>query len=309
MEDVERKDDTDGWIKIEWKDSYKNKITPPVLTTTNNAFTILSVSNNPTTKQAAPDLVPSPISCKTDEKTIMFNPKEHCWQCKIARQQHVWQMLQQLHKNDNLFLDNSITIREDKRTNLAKNDNSNAKRKAIDLAHVRQDKPGIGLVQCGCNLAYSMSSAFNQTIKKLYKTKQHVSFATHNTVRLYKDHKEPLMITYNSGSNVNYLSKKDHVKAGLPILRPSTCMVGVANGGTSQAQHVTRLLFHKLSAMARQADTFQDFPTLLMSVGKTSGDGTISVFTKTGITVFKEEDVLITCKGKPIFIGVQDGRG
>jgi hypothetical protein len=46
-----------------------------------------------------------------------------------------------------------------------------------------------------------------------------------------------------------------------------------------------------------------------MSMGKTSDDGNISVFTKTGITVFKEEDVLITCKGKPILIGVQDGRG
>ncbi len=46
-----------------------------------------------------------------------------------------------------------------------------------------------------------------------------------------------------------------------------------------------------------------------MSVGKTSDNGTISVFTKTGITVFKEEDVLITCKGKPILIGMRDGRG
>jgi hypothetical protein len=50
MEDVERKGDTDGWIKIERKDSYKNKITPPVLTTTNNVFAILSVSNDPTMK-------------------------------------------------------------------------------------------------------------------------------------------------------------------------------------------------------------------------------------------------------------------
>jgi hypothetical protein len=86
-------------------------------------------------------------------------------------------------------------------------------------------------------------------------------------------------------------------------------MVGVANGGTSQAQHVTRLPFHKLTAGARQADTFQNFPTSSMSVGKTSNDGTISVFTKTGITVFKEEDVLITYKGKSILICVQDGKG
>ncbi len=166
----------DGWIEIERKDSYKNKITPPVLTTMNNAFAILSVSNNPTTKQAAPVLVPSPISCKTDDKTIMFDPKEHRRQCKIAWQQHVWQTLRQLRKNDDLFLDNSITITEDECTDLSKNNDSNAKRKAIASSHVRQDKPSIGLAQRGCNLVHSMSSTFNWTIKKLNKTKQHVSF-------------------------------------------------------------------------------------------------------------------------------------
>jgi hypothetical protein len=46
-----------------------------------------------------------------------------------------------------------------------------------------------------------------------------------------------------------------------------------------------------------------------MSVGKTANKGTVSVFTKDGINVFKEEDVLITCKGKPILIGVRDGHG
>ncbi len=148
----------------------------------------------------------------------MFDPKEHRWQCKIARQQHVWQMLQQLRKNDNLFLDNSITMTKNEHTNLAKNNDSNAKHKAINSSHIRQDKPSIGLAQRGCNLVYSISSAFNWTIKKLNKTKQHVSFATHNTVRLYKDHEEPLMITYDSSSDGNYLSERDSVKADLPIL-------------------------------------------------------------------------------------------
>ena len=93
MEDDERKDDTNGWIKIEQKDSNKNKITPPVLTTTNNVFAILSVFNNPTTTQSMPVMVPSPISHETDDKTIMFNPKEHRRQCKIAQQQHIRQTL------------------------------------------------------------------------------------------------------------------------------------------------------------------------------------------------------------------------
>jgi hypothetical protein len=46
-----------------------------------------------------------------------------------------------------------------------------------------------------------------------------------------------------------------------------------------------------------------------MSVGKMAGDGTVSVFTKDGVNVFKEEDVLITCKGEPILIGVRDSLG
>ena len=47
----------------------------------------------------------------------------------------------------------------------------------------------------------------------------------------------------------------------------------------------------------------------VMSVGKTANNRTISVFTKTGITVYKEVDVIITCKGKPILIRVRDKQG
>eukprot|EP00970_Alexandrium_tamarense_P007190 scaffold1267_cov128-Alexandrium_tamarense.AAC.2 len=46
-----------------------------------------------------------------------------------------------------------------------------------------------------------------------------------------------------------------------------------------------------------------------MSVGKTADDGMVSIFTHDGVTVFKEDDVLITCKDKPILIGVRDARG
>ncbi len=46
-----------------------------------------------------------------------------------------------------------------------------------------------------------------------------------------------------------------------------------------------------------------------MSVGKTTNDGTISIFTKDGVTIHKEMDVLITCKGEPILIGVPNEQG
>ena len=67
-------------------------------------------------------------------------------------------------------------------------------------------------------MAYSMSSAFNRTFKKFNKTTRHVSFASHNSVRLFNNHTEPIMITYDSGADGNYISKRDCIKAGLPIL-------------------------------------------------------------------------------------------
>jgi hypothetical protein len=103
--------------------------------------------------------------------------------------------------------------------------------------------------------------------------------------------------------------EQDQHKAGLHILRPSTQWVWVTNGGTSNTKFVTQVPFCKLSARLRQADTYQDFPTSLMSVGKTSEDCTVSVFMKEGVNVFKEEDVLITCTGVPILINIRDNQG
>jgi hypothetical protein len=64
-----------------------------------------------------------------------------------------------------------------------------------------------------------------------------------------------------------------------------------------------------LSAQARTADTFQEFPTLLMSIGKVADDGNVSIFTKDGLTINDEQDALITCQGEPLFIGVRDQHG
>jgi hypothetical protein len=94
------------------------------------------------------------------------------------------------------------------------------------------------------------------------------------------------MITYDSGADGHYISENDRIKASLPILRQSNKRVGVANGGVSKAQHVVQLPFQRLSKAANTADTFNDFPNSLLSVGKLADDNTISIFTKDGITVF-----------------------
>jgi hypothetical protein len=122
---------------------------------------------------------------------------------------------------------------------------------AISSAHAQRNQPAIGLTQCGHNTAYHLGSAFNQTIKKLNKNK-HVSFAKQNKIHPFDATLTPsIMLTYNSGANGHHISKHEQRKAGLPILRPSTRQVGVANGGTSNAKYVTQLPFCKLSAQSR----------------------------------------------------------
>jgi hypothetical protein len=117
------------------------------------------------------------------------------------------------------------------------------------------------------------------------------------------------MATYDSGADGHHLNKADRINANLPILRPSTKRVGVANGGTSEATHETEVPIAKLSRRAKQADTFHDFPQSLLSVGTVADNNTVLIFTKDGVTVHHESDVLIKCRGEPILIGVRDTNG
>jgi hypothetical protein len=195
----------------------KNLLKPKLEPKLHNAFAILSQPNAPNIYN-----MNGPALHMDDDKTIIPpDPREYPRQQKIARQQHIKQMLRQLRDSDDLFLNNSITLAEDKRTILAKNGTSNKKLAAIDTAHTKRGTPSIGFAQWGCNTANSLGSAFNRTLKKINKNK-HVRFATSNKVHKYTYNEQPIMITYNSRADGHYISDKDQRKAGLPILRPST---------------------------------------------------------------------------------------
>ena len=112
-----------------------------------------------------------------------------------------------------------------------------------------------------------------------------------------------IIVTYDPGVDNNYLSKVDQAKAHMPILQKSTKRVNVANGGTSTATNVTPLPILRLSKAAAEAPTFKDSPASLLSVGKSNDDSNVSIFTKQGVTVHKEEDMVITVKGQPVMIG------
>ena len=106
-----------------------------------------------------------------------------------------------------------------------------------------------------------------------------------------------------------YVSKDIRPKADMPILRKLTKQVGVVDAGTFQGKWETKLPLSQLSKRATNADSFEKIPTSLMSLGKTNDDDNVSIFTKDGVTIHKELDVPITCKGAPILTGVRDERG
>jgi hypothetical protein len=209
----EGENEDDKWITVTGSGKTKKLLKPALKPTWHNAFAILSQPDNPTNyNMSAP-----PLQMDDDKTITPPDPREHRRKSKIARRQHIKQMLRRLRTSNDLFLDNSITLAEDERTSLAKADNSNKRRMAINTAHIKRGTTSIGFAYRGCNAAYSFGSTFNWTIKKINKNK-HVSFATHNKVHYYINNEQPIMVTYDSGANRYYISKKDQCKAGLPIL-------------------------------------------------------------------------------------------
>ena len=272
-----------------------------------NAYASLPCFNDPVVQDPPTQSLELPTARPTTQDESKAAGTRH--QRKAARRRRAKQALQNLRDLDEIFFDSRITLAEDERTDMAKQDAKNGKRITIDNAHKQQDRPTQTLMQRGRNAGYRMGTSLRRAIQHLTYTNQRVRFATRNKTANFRSDDSATMITYDSGADGHYLSEADRKRARLPILRHSTKQVGVANGETSRGVNVTRLPFDQLSPQAATADTFQDFPTSLMSVGKTCDDGNISIFTGDGVTVHKEEDVLITCKGEPILIGVRDERG
>ena len=105
--------------------------------------------------------------------------------------------------------------------------------------------------------------------------------------------------------------KSDRIWLGLLILQAPKRRVGVKYGCTTKGKYVKILPFPQLSKEASDTDTdtFKEFPTSLMSVGRTADDGNVSIFNKKDVKEYKEKDVISTCRGTPILIGRRDERG
>ncbi|KAL7486087.1 hypothetical protein ACHAW6_011685 [Cyclotella cf. meneghiniana] len=102
--------------------------------------------------------------------------------------------------------------------------------------------------------------------------------------------------------NLTILTKLACCQATYPTSPPK--QVAVANGEISHAKHESKLPFPGFFQHASKANTFDSLPQSLMSMAKVSGDGTIFIFKKDGVTVHCEEDVFITCKD--VYVNIYD---
>ena len=228
---------------------------------------------------------------------------------KATRRYLARQLKHSKDAQEDALLDNYIIWAEDKITVLAKWDTTAPKFAAIEKAHEGYQQKSTTLVQKGKELAHKLSTKATRAFQKMFNACPRVRFAPDVQVCTFNTALEAITVTYNSGADGNYVSKQDRKKAGLPILRRSTRRVNVANGEVCSGTNVTTLPVPQLPAEDTKADTFDDFPHSFMSVGKTSNAGTISIFTNYGVTVHKEDNILITCKGKPILIEARDMHG
>ena len=202
-------------------------------------------------------------------------------------------------------MNNETTAHEDDKATAAKKSNSWKGMSNIDRNILR--KPTLFTRQFSKNALCATVSTVRRGLHTMPPGTKRVWFGTKMRVATFVESKATTTFaTYYSGAVGNYASEADSAKEGRPILRHSSRKVNTTNSWCSQGKYVEELSIRELSDKAAEVGTFDSFPQSLISVGKTNDNGHVSIFTKTGFTVHKEEDVLIACKGVPLMIRKQD---
>jgi hypothetical protein len=101
----------------------------------------------------------------------------------------------------------------------------------IDKAHEKSNaKPTPGIKQQWRNTSYGVCSALKRTATRLLTNTKQVTFGAPSIIQATRQ-ANALYLTYDSGADDKYMSKKDRKAAGMPILQKSTKRVS-ANGDT-----------------------------------------------------------------------------
>jgi hypothetical protein len=155
-------------------------------------------------------------------------------------QRNIKKKLKDATDTDDAIIELYIDMAEDECTEMAKSDKSNARRVAIDTAHSEPTKPSPSLLQQSKILGRMLSAATHRLIRKITNSNQHcVTFVGQAMVAEYNTKNSTVMVTYDSGADGHYISEKDKMTVGLPILRISAKKVWY-----DEQKHVQRTVCH-----------------------------------------------------------------
>jgi hypothetical protein len=200
--------ETNDWKIVFGKRCNKNNVTTNTTNaiTLHNAFTILSLSNDPTINPNDKQHVNVQVTKLA--KTVAGYKQERLQQRDQCR--HVRNTLRRLQESEELFFDESITQAEDERTTMAKEDTSNVKHAAIGAAH-KFDTTDIGITKQGRNIVHNIGSAFKWKMKNITGTK-HVHFSRNTQVHIIPSCHEAavtVLVIYDLGADGHYITKTD----------------------------------------------------------------------------------------------------
>ena len=101
----------------------------------------------------------------------------------------------------------------------------------INVDYTATDKTKTTNLQRGIDVGNAISTETQRLINSITCDGKHVQFKRRPTITTFYNNDDAKMLTYDSGADGHYLSKKHRNKLGPPILRVSAKRVGVANGG------------------------------------------------------------------------------
>ena len=97
--------------------------------------------------------------------------------------------------NDDEIIDAAITLAEDKRTVIAKNDITNVRQVTINVAHTATNRTKTTIFQRGRNMGHEISTETQSLLNSITRDSKHVKFRPKLTITTFYDEDKATMLT------------------------------------------------------------------------------------------------------------------
>jgi len=112
------------------------------------------------------------------------------------------------------IIDDHIDMAEDERTDMAKANQTDAKRISADHGHsTTRSAIGASFIQRTKKAGQVLWATAKRAIQQFWNNKPHVRFVPQAQIRQFHSEQQALMVTYDSGADGHYISERDRAQA------------------------------------------------------------------------------------------------